>query len=60
MQEVEKEITVAEETLEQAKKTLKLNNDSYKAEIVNISNLLEAQAMPQNAKDRLTDVKTNY
>ncbi len=60
LQEAEREITVGEETLAQAKENLKLNNDSYKVGMVNVSDLLEAQAMLQKAKDQLTDVKTNY
>ena len=60
LQEADKEIAVAEETVAQAEENLKLNNDSYKSGMVNVSDLLEAQAMLQNAKDQLTDVKTNY
>jgi len=60
LQEADKEIAVAEETVDQAEENLKLNNDSYISGMVNISDLLEAQALLQNAKDQLTDVKTNY
>jgi multidrug efflux pump subunit AcrB/outer membrane protein TolC len=60
LQEADREIAVAEETVAQAEENLKLNNDSYKSGMVNVSDLLEAQALLQNAKDQLTDVKTNY
>jgi len=60
LQEADKEIAVAEETVAQAEENLKLNNDSYKSGMVNVSDLLEAQALLQKAKDQLTDVKTNY
>ena len=60
MQEADREIAVAEETVAQTEENLKLNNDSYKSGMVNVSDLLEAQALLQNAKDQLTDVRTNY
>lgn len=60
MQEADREIAVAEETVAQTEENLKLNNDSYKSGMVNVSDLLEAQALLQKAKDQLTDVKTNY
>ena len=60
LQEADREIAVAEETVAQAEENLKLNNDSYKSGMVNISDLLEAQALLQKAKDQLTDVRTNY
>lgn len=60
MQEADREIAVAKETVAQAEENLKLNNDSYKSGMVNVSDLLEAQALLQKAKDQLTDVKTNY
>jgi len=60
LQEADREIAVAEETVAQTEENLKLNNDSYKSGMVNVSDLLEAQALLQKAKDQLTDVKTNY
>ncbi|MCK9617089.1 MAG: TolC family protein [Lentimicrobiaceae bacterium] len=60
LQEADKEIAVAEETVAQAEENLKLNNDSYKSGMVNVSDLLEAQALLQKVKDQLTDVRTNY
>ncbi len=55
-----KQISVAESQLEQAKEHFKVVNDNYEAGIVSTSDMLEAQAMFQEADDNLTDAKSTY
>jgi multidrug efflux pump subunit AcrB/outer membrane protein TolC len=54
------QIEIATETIRQAEENLKINQDNYKAGMVNISDMLEAHAMLQQARDGLTDARTGY
>jgi outer membrane protein TolC len=49
-----------EDALAQAEENLKVNQDSYDNGIISVSDLLEAQAMLQQARDQLTDAKADY
>ena len=55
-----KQISVAESQLEMAKEHFKVVSDNYEAGIVSTSDMLEAQAMLQEADDNLTDTKSMY
>jgi len=55
-----KQILLCEEAETQAKENLKINEDSYKSGLSTLSDLLEAQALLQQAKDNLVDAITNY
>lgn len=55
-----KQVSLSDESRIQAEENLKVNRDSYKNGLVNLSDLLEAQATLQQAKDQLIDAKTNY
>lgn len=44
----------------QAEENLRVNEDSYQNGLINVSELLEAQALYQQTQDQLTDAKTNY
>ena len=55
-----KQIEVAHETMIQAEENLRINSNNYDNGIVNISDMLEAQAMLQQAKDNLTDARSGY
>lgn len=55
-----KQIEVVNQTIKQAEENLRINSDNYNAGIVNVSDMLEAQAMLQQAKDQATDAKANY
>ncbi len=55
-----KQIDVAESVLEQATDHLKVVKDNYDAGIMTTSDLLEAQAIYQEAQDGLTDAKSTY
>lgn len=54
------QISVAEMSVDQANEHLNVVNDNYQAGIVSTSDLLEAQATYQSAKDKLVDAKTKY
>ena len=60
LDEAYKQIEVANETIRQAAENLRINSDNYKGGIVNISDMLEAQAMLQQAKDQLSDARASY
>jgi len=55
-----KQYLLSEESKAQAEENYKVNDDSYKNGLINISDLLEAQALLQQARDQLTDAKVNY
>lgn len=48
------------QTDKNTEENLRINNNNYKGGIVNISDMLEAQAMLQQAKDQLADALANY
>lgn len=54
------QIEVAESSKEQAEEHLKVVNDNYDAGIVGTTDLLEAQAIHQEAQDALVDAKATY
>jgi len=60
LEEAYKQIEIANKTIKQAEENLRINSDNYKGGVVNISDMLEAQTMLQQAKDQLTDVRANY
>lgn len=55
-----KQYLLSEESKAQAEENYKVNDDSYKNGLINVSDLLEAQALLQQTHDQLTDAKTNY
>ena len=55
-----KQYLLSDESKAQAEENFKVNDDSYKNGLTTISDLLEAQALLQQAQDQLTDSKANY
>jgi len=55
-----KQYQLSVQSKEQAEENLKVNNDSYKNGLINVSDLLEAQALCQQMQDQYTDAKVNY
>lgn len=55
-----KQIGLANENMVQASENLKVNMDSYKSGLNNITDLLDAQTIEQQARDQLTDAVINY
>lgn len=64
--DADKQLALCRESEAQAEENLKVNQDSYDNGLSSVSDLLEAQALRQQARDRLTDamadcrVKTVY
>jgi multidrug efflux pump subunit AcrB/outer membrane protein TolC len=54
------QINVAQTSVEQARENLKITNDNYSAGTIGISDLLEAQAIYQEAMDNLIDAQCTY
>ena len=54
-----KQVQLSEEARSQADENLKVNRDSYKNGMSNLSDLLEAQALQQQMNDQLTDAKAS-
>jgi len=54
------QIGVANVTVQQAEENLKINQDNFHAGMVNVSDLLEAEAMLQQAQNQLIDAQTAY
>jgi len=55
-----KQYLLSEESKAQAEENYKVNDDSYKNGLINVSDLLEAQALLQQTQDQLIDAKANY
>lgn len=55
-----KQYLLSEESKAQAEENYKVNDDSYKNGLINVSDLLEAQALLQQTQDQLIDAKVNY
>jgi outer membrane protein len=58
--DAEKERQLSEETRQQAEENRRVAADSYRNGLVTLTDLLEAEAMLQNAVDQLTEAKANY
>lgn len=55
-----KQILIAKLSIEQSTENLKLNNDYYKAGTSSMSDLLDAQSMFQQSKDKYVDAYAQY
>ena len=53
--EAESQLSLAERSIEQADENLRIHQDTYHAGTATMSNLLEAQLLLQQAKDKRTD-----
>ncbi len=58
--EAYQQLTIAQRSIEQAEENLRLNRDYYKAGTSRMSDLLEAQLLYQQARDRQTDAFADY
>ena len=58
--DADKELELCRESEAQAEGNLKVNQDSYENGLSNVSDLLEAQILRQQAHDRLTDAMAQY
>ena len=46
--------------VEQARENMEVTDDNYRAGVVSISDLLEAQALFQSAQDNITDAQCSF
>lgn len=54
------QISVAQSSIDQAKENMKVMHDNYKAGVSSMSDLLEAEALYQDALNQYTDAVCNY
>ena len=57
VEETRFQVSMSQVSVEQAAENLRISQDNYKAGIIGISDLLEAQSEAQQAKDNLTDAQ---
>ena len=55
-----KQALIAQESIEQAKENLRLNEDYYKAGTTGMSDLLDAQVLYQQSCDKYAEMRANY
>lgn len=55
-----KQIIIARESITQSEENLRLNNNYYKAGMVALTDLLDAQTLMQQSKDRYVDAYSQY
>src|SRR5665648_404540 len=60
LQESFEQIKLAKKSVEQSKENLKVTDDNYRSGNIDISDLLEAQALFQSSNDNLTNSQCNY
>ena len=60
VEETRYQADVAQVSVEQATENLQISQDNYRAGIIGISDLLEAQAVAQQAKDNLIDAQCQF
>jgi outer membrane protein TolC len=60
LDETYRQVELAETSIRQAEENLKISLDNYKAGLVNVSDMLEAQAMVQSACDNLANILSGY
>jgi multidrug efflux pump subunit AcrB/outer membrane protein TolC len=54
------QVSVSQVSVEQANENLRISQDNYKAGMIGISDLLEAQAVVQQTKDNLIDARCQF
>jgi outer membrane protein TolC len=60
LDEAYQQVQLAERAIRQAEENLKVSRDNYKAGMVNVSEMLEAQALLQSSNDNLANTRCNY
>ncbi len=58
--DADKELALCGESAAQAEENLKVNQDAYDAGLITVSDLLEAQALRQQARDQLTEAMAGF
>ena len=60
VEEARQQLDIAQRSIEQAEENLRLNRNFYQAGTSKMSDLLEAQLLYQQARDKQTDAIANY
>ena len=60
VEETRFQVSVSQLSVEQSIENLRISQDNYKAGVIGISDLLEAQAVAQQAKDNLIDAQCQF
>ena len=60
VEEARQQLDIAQRSIEQAEENLRLNRNFYQAGTTKMSDLLEAQLLYQQARDKKTDAVANY
>jgi outer membrane protein TolC len=60
LDEAYQQVQLAKTSVQQAEENLKENNDNYKAGMIRVSDMMEAQAQVQQSHDRYVDALTQY
>ncbi len=60
LDEAYQQVKLAEASIRQAEENLKVSRDNYVAGMINVSDLLEAQALLQSSNDNLINFRCNY
>ncbi|MGD9976609.1 MAG: TolC family protein [Bacteroidales bacterium] len=60
LNEAYKQVQLAKISIEQAEENLRVNQNNYEAGMVNVSDMLEAQAQLQQSRDNYTEALTQY
>ncbi|HWS01198.1 MAG TPA: efflux RND transporter permease subunit [Prolixibacteraceae bacterium] len=60
LDEAYQQVRLAEISIRQAEENLKVSSDNYKAGMVNVSEVLEAQALVQSSRDNLANIRCSY
>ena len=60
LDEAYQQVKLAESSILQAEENLKVSRDNYEAGMVNVSDMLEAQALLQSSNDNLINFRYNY
>lgn len=55
-----KQILIAKESIEQSEENLRLNNNYYKAGMVALTDVLDAQTLMQQSRDKYVDAYSSY
>ena len=60
MNDAHKQVAIAQESIEQSEENLRLNTDYYQAGTATISDLLDAQTLYQQSRDKYVESYTNF
>lgn len=60
MDDAYKQILIAKESVEQSEENLRLNNNYYKAGIIALTDVFDAQSIMQQSRDKYVDYYANY